>query len=211
MTDLAKTIAPKSDQLNADDLIAGPMTITITDVRGNDNADQPVSVHFDGDDGKPYKPCKSMRRVLVHCWGPDGKTYAGRRATLYRDEKVQFGGIQVGGIRISHLSHIDREVTMALTATRAKRTPYSVKPLRAEVVQKPPAVQSSTTPLRDRADAFLKRAAAATTPEKIDSIWAASAALRNDLDAQDPELLAEITQAWEARRDEIADPDKAPF
>jgi hypothetical protein len=71
-----------------------------------------------------------MRRVLVHCWGADGNVLRGRRLTLYRDENVQFGGIKVGGIRISHMSHIDREITMALTATRAKRTPYTVKPLR---------------------------------------------------------------------------------
>src|SRR4051812_13383835 len=108
MTDLAKTIAPRSDQMNADDMLAGPRTITITDVRGSDSPEQPVSVHFEGDDGKPYKPCKSMRRVMVHCWGPDGNTYAGRRLTLYCDQNVQFGGIKVGGIRISHMSHIDR-------------------------------------------------------------------------------------------------------
>jgi hypothetical protein len=133
MTDLAKTIAPKSDQLNADDLIAGPMTITISGVRGCDEADQPIAVHFEGDNGKPYKPCKSMRRVMVHCWGGDGKAYAGRRLTLYRDENVMFGGIKVGGIRISHMSHIDREMEMALTVTKARRSPYRVKPLRAEV------------------------------------------------------------------------------
>ena len=72
MTDLAKTIEPKSDQLNADDLIAGPRTIVITAVRANaGSAEQPVSISFEGDDGKPYKPCKSMRRVMVHVWGPD--------------------------------------------------------------------------------------------------------------------------------------------
>lgn len=133
MTDLAKTIAPKSDQLNADDLIAGPRTITITGVRGCDEPDQPIAVNFEGDDRKPYKPCKSMRRVMVHCWGPDGNTYAGRRMTLYCDPNVQFGGIKVGGIRISHMSHIDREMVLPLTVTRAKRTPYTVKPLRADV------------------------------------------------------------------------------
>lgn len=145
MTDLAKTIAPKSDQLNADDLIAGPRTILIRDVRGVDG-DQPVAVFFEGDEGKPWKPCKSMRRVLVHAWGSDGRTYAGRRVTIYCDQNVQFGGIKVGGIRISHLSHIERELEMALTATRAKRVPYRVKPLRAEVVQKPHGRQATPPP-----------------------------------------------------------------
>jgi hypothetical protein len=132
MTDLSLTIAPKSDQLNADDLIAGPMTIHITKVSANpESAEQPISIFFDGDNGKPYKPCKSMRRVLVQVWGKDGTAYPGRSMVVYRDPKVQFGGLAVGGIRISHMSHIEQDVTMALTATRASRKPFTVKPLAA--------------------------------------------------------------------------------
>ena len=33
MIDLSRTVAPKSDQLNADDLIAGPRTIVVTAVK----------------------------------------------------------------------------------------------------------------------------------------------------------------------------------
>ncbi len=128
MTDLTKTIEPKSDQLNADDLLTGPRTVTITDVRGSDG-DQPVSVHFEGDNGKPYKPCKSMRRVMVRVWGTDGKAFAGKSMTLYCDPKVKWGGIEVGGIRISHVSGIERPVEMMLTASKAKRHPYTVEPL----------------------------------------------------------------------------------
>ncbi|MEL6233311.1 MAG: hypothetical protein AAFR46_02770 [Pseudomonadota bacterium] len=136
---MLETIAPKSDQLNADDLIGGPRTITVRQVGGNQSSpEQPVNVYFDGDDGKPFRPCKSMRRVMVQIWGPDAKAYAGRSMTLYRDPKVSFGGAQVGGIRISHMSHIDRDVTMALTASKAKRQPYVVKPL---VVSEPPQPQ----------------------------------------------------------------------
>jgi len=130
MTDLSMTIAPKSDQLNADDLIGGATkTITITKVSLLGEADQPIAINFQGDNGKPYKPCKSMRRLLVHVWGKDGNSYVGRSLTLFRDEKVKFGGLDVGGIRISHMSHIDSPVTMALTATKASRKPYTVKPL----------------------------------------------------------------------------------
>jgi hypothetical protein len=131
MTDMSQFIAPKSDQINADDLVAGPRTITITRVSANESAqDQPINVFFDGDNGKPFRPCKSMRRVMVSVWGADANQYIGRSMTLYRDPEVMFGGMKVGGIRISHMSHIEREVTMALTATRAKRAPFTVKPLR---------------------------------------------------------------------------------
>jgi hypothetical protein len=40
-----------------------------------------------------------------------------------------FGGIAVGGIRISHLSHIDGPKTIALTASKTSRKPFTVKPL----------------------------------------------------------------------------------
>lgn len=132
MTDLSQTIAPRSDQLNADDLIGGPRTIKVTRVSRMSEPDQPVAIYFEGDGGKPYKPCKSMRRVLVSVWGSDGAAYAGRRMTLYRDDEVRFGGMAVGGIRISHVSDIARDVTMALTVTRASRKPFTVKPLPAE-------------------------------------------------------------------------------
>lgn len=129
MTNLRSTIIPKSDQLNYDDLIGGAtMTIRVTKVSKADG-DQPISINFEGDNGKPFKPCKSMRRVLISLWGEDGNRFIGRSMTLYGDPTVKFGGGEVGGIRISHMSDIDKPVTMALTATRASRKPYTVHPL----------------------------------------------------------------------------------
>jgi hypothetical protein len=138
LTDLARTIEPKSDQLNSDDLIAGPITIRISKLSANPSApEQPISIFFDGDGGKPYKPCKSMRRVLVNTWGSNGEKFIGRSMTLYRDPTVRFGGLEVGGIRISHMSDIDKPVTMALTATRANRKPFTVQPLEKSRDAKP--------------------------------------------------------------------------
>lgn len=128
MTDLTKTIAAKSDQLNADDLIGRDLTITITGVSLL-AGEQPVAISYEGDNGKPWKPCKSMRRVLVGIWGGDGSKYAGRSMTLYRDPAVAFGGQAVGGIRISHMSGIDKPVIMSLTASRNNKKPFTVKPL----------------------------------------------------------------------------------
>lgn len=128
--DLSKTIEPKSDQLNSEDFIGkGPKTITITKVSGNDDAQQPVSIFYEGDNGKPFKPCKTCRRILVTVWGPDGSKYVGRSITLYRDPSVKFGGIDVGGIRISHMSDIDKPVTMALSVSKANKKPFTVQPL----------------------------------------------------------------------------------
>lgn len=138
MTDLSQTIIAKSDQLNADDLIGRTITVKITNVKGRESADQPIDIHYEGDNGKPYKPCKSMRRVLVYAWGPDGKAYVGRSMTLHRDPEVKFGGIAVGGIRISHMSHIDGPMQFPLTATRGSKKLYTVKPL-VQKQEKPPA------------------------------------------------------------------------
>lgn len=125
-TNLRDTIAPKSDRVNADDFLAGPETVTITAVKRGD-ADTPVAIHIEG--RKPYYPCKSMRRVLISAWGDNGPDWVGKSMTLYTDPEVKFGGVAVGGIRISHLSHIESDMALALTATRGKRTPFTVRKL----------------------------------------------------------------------------------
>lgn len=136
--DMTQSIAPKSDQLNYDDFLAtGPITVKIANVTGSADPQQPVSIHYDGDEGKPYKPCKSMRRVMVSVWGVDGKKYIGKSMTLYGDPKVVFGGMAVGGIRISHMSDIDKPVTMALSVSKANKKPFTVQPLVHGVKVKP--------------------------------------------------------------------------
>ena len=62
--DISTAAAPRSDQINADDLIGGPQLVTITEVRkGND--EQPVEiVTAEFGPRRPYKPGKSMIRVL---------------------------------------------------------------------------------------------------------------------------------------------------
>ena len=127
--DLSKTIQPRSDQVNADDLISGPRTVTIVDVRAG-SAEQPVNiVTQEFGPSRPYKPGLSMRRVLVEAWGEQGADYVGRRLTLYRDPNIRFGKDTTGGIRISHMSHITAPILFALTVTRGKRAPFKVEPL----------------------------------------------------------------------------------
>lgn len=130
MIDMKETIIPKSDQLNADDLIAGTTkTITVTEVSVRPGAEQPCTIRFEGDNGKPYKPCKSMCRVLIMIWGDDGEKYVGQAMTLYCDPNVKWGGAAVGGIRITHMSGLKEKRTMSLTVTRGNKKPYSVEPL----------------------------------------------------------------------------------
>jgi hypothetical protein len=125
--DLSETIAPTSDQLDAVDLLGGPRTFTIKDVRTG-NAEQPVQVDL-VEFPRPWRPGKSMRRVLVAAWGKDGATYAGRRVRLYCDPNVTFGKDKVGGTRISHLSHIDKTMSVPLLVTRGRSAMFTVDPL----------------------------------------------------------------------------------
>ena len=143
---LRDTIIPKSDQLNADQLLSGPMTITVTSVKRGSGDDQPIVIHYAGENGRPYKPCKSMRKVLIFAWGEDGSAWVGRSMTLFNRLDVKFGGIEVGGIRISHLSDIDRDVKISLTATKGKKEPIVIKRLADD-----PGVSAARGQLREAA------------------------------------------------------------
>jgi hypothetical protein len=131
--DLRPTIIPKSDQLNAEQLLGGPMTVTVTDVRLGNSEEQPVIVHYANEGGRPFKPCKTMRKVLIHAWGADGRQWIGRGMTLYNDPSVKFGGEDVGGIRISHMTDIERDVKVSLTSTRGKKAKYEIRRLSSPV------------------------------------------------------------------------------
>lgn len=192
--DIAATLEAKSSQLNTDDLIAGPKTITITKVSSG-SAEQPVAVSFEGDGGKPWYPCKSMRRVLVAAWGADASQYVGRQVTLFRDPSVIYGGIAVGGIRVSHLSHLDASLSIALTVTRQKRSLYKVQPLPAS----PPAPPKPAPPASPAED-LIQSAAAACRRSGLTSAGVAVFVLEltqgntSDLSAAPPEALAKIAK-----------------
>lgn len=171
--DLTESIIPKSDQVNADDLIGGAQTFTVREVKRG-NAEQPIDVML-VETERAYRPSKSMRRVLVAAWGKDSAVYAGRKLTLYRDPEVTFGRDKVGGIKISHLSHIDAPMQIALTVTRGKRAPHTVQPL----TETAPA---STEPTAEQV-------AACTDVAELGAMWKASGPeLRKVIEARVAEL-----------------------
>ena len=128
--DVRASLVPKSDQLNADDLIAGPVTTTIVGVRMGDK-ERPIFLDMEGYDKRPYKPCTMMRRLLVAVFGDEPKPWIGRRLTLYRDPQVQYKGDTVGGIRISHVSGITQPQSVLLTEKRGRRVEWVVYPVEA--------------------------------------------------------------------------------
>lgn len=125
--DLTDSIQARSDQINADDLVTGPQTYTIREVIGG-KAESPFDFMLVETD-RAYRPSKTQRRVIVAGWGPEAKVYAGRRLTLYRNPDIKFGGKTVGGIQVSHMSHIAERVEVMLQVTRGKREKFIVDPL----------------------------------------------------------------------------------
>jgi hypothetical protein len=125
--DISDTLAPTSDQLDAVDLLGGPRTFTVAKVTKG-NPEQPVQIHL-AEFPRVWRPGKSMRRVLAHCWGTESSEWTGRRVTLYCDESVTFGNDVVGGTRISHLSHIDKRKSIPLLVKRGKSATFTVNPL----------------------------------------------------------------------------------
>lgn len=125
--EITDTLAAKSDQQNAIDFTTGPRTFVVKSCRVT-GGDQPVSIDLVGEDGRPYKPSKNMRRVIANGWGPRKEDYAGRSLTLYRDPNVMFSGQKLGGIKVSHMSHIDKPITTDITEKR-QPVKHTVQPL----------------------------------------------------------------------------------
>lgn len=171
--DLTQSIEARSDQINADDLLAGPATYTVREVI-NGKAEQPFDFLL-VETERAYRPSKTMRRVIVACLGPDASKYPGVRLTLYRDPSIQFGGKAVGGIRISHMSRIDKPVEVMAQVTRGKREKFVVDPL-------PDAPTGEPTP-KDLAAQIVAALPDATTEAEVRE-WGNRAHSRGLLDVQ---------------------------
>jgi len=121
------TAEPRSDQWNADDFLGGARTFTIAGVKDG-TAEQKYDIELEGET-RAWRPPLGMIRVLMQAWGDESEVWVGRRVTLYRDQTVRFGSDVLGGIRISHLSHIEKPLNLKVTASRGKRVTYTVQPL----------------------------------------------------------------------------------
>ncbi|MGL4486178.1 MAG: hypothetical protein ACRCUG_04120 [Yersinia sp. (in: enterobacteria)] len=162
--DLSRTIIPKSDQLNFEDVQSSSITAAIKSVRAG-NSEQPVFIDLDGYDGRPYKPSKSMRRVLIGGWGNDGHSWVGKTLTLIGDSAVKFGGVAVGGIKVSAMSDIEANFSLMLTTSRGKRSEHRVKKLDVK-----PVKMEKRTPDELLAD-FTSAASDANSLEELDKFF----------------------------------------
>ena len=128
--DITPFTLAKSDQLNADDLIGGPIVVTVEAVKRG-SRDQPVVVVISGGHC-PWKPSKTSRRILQHAWGKMTGSWVGRRIRLYRDPSVKWAGEPVGGICIKAVSGISAPLALSLNETRGRKKTHRVGVLAAE-------------------------------------------------------------------------------
>lgn len=135
------TAEPRSDQLNADDLIGSPRTVTIAGVKPG-SAEQKYDIVLEGEQ-RVWRPPLTILRLLMAAWGDEADVWKGRRVTLYRDPTVTFGPDSVGGIRVSHMSHLPdgKPFTARVTVKRGRRAPITVQPLDDE-----PSTPTAPTP-----------------------------------------------------------------
>ena len=128
MLDITDTLAPRSDQLNSDDFIGRTAVVTVAGVE-RIVGEQLLAVHLHEFPGRLWKSGKTVRRILVVVWGTDVAQWMGRRVELYIDAEVTFGKVKVGGIRISRMSHLDKPLSLALTASKGKKQTHRIEPL----------------------------------------------------------------------------------
>lgn len=188
--DILASITAKSDQLNACDLLGGPITVRVESV-AKGAADQPVCIGI-GSDRQPYKPCKTMRRVLVDCWGANPNAWVGRRMTLFCDPTIKWGGEEVGGLRISHMSDIAKEKRVLVNVTKGKKGAIIVKPLATPVA---PDVS-------DRKARFI---AAINACGDIDTLNSRIELGKELIASLSDENVARVQEVIQAKRDEIGD------
>lgn len=133
---LADTIIAKSDRLNGEDLILSNKIITISKVRKYaEKGENKFDVHYHGEDGRPWKPCKTMRKIMVALWGDNPEPYIGRQIELYYDPSVVYAGEEVGGVRIKAMSDLAGTSKVSVTVRKGQKKVFTIEKLQPQ--QKP--------------------------------------------------------------------------
>jgi hypothetical protein len=202
MIDLTKHIEADSDCLVAADLVGGPLTILVERVTESGKNDKKKIDIFYANSEKPFRPCKSMLRILCELWKTtDATTFIGRGITLYREPDCMWKGEKTPGVRICGLSHIEKAVTVVANERRGKMATYQIEPIRPW----PPAAperQAQPTP-EERLQRTLDGIARASIP----ALEAAEQALKQRTESGEiqPDQAELIRASIEARAAELAE------
>ena len=128
--DITDALAPASDQLDAIELVS-PRTFTIdTGSRLGQREGKTVAEIRLVDFPRVWRPSKGMLDALVAAWKTtDATQWVGHSLTLYNDPEVMFGREKTGGVRVSHVSHIDKPMVVTIRAGSGRTKPWRLQPL----------------------------------------------------------------------------------
>ena len=62
-------------------------------------------------------------------WGKYKDEWIGRSMVLYCDDEVMWAGKAEGGLRVSHVSHIDKPISKMLAVSRGRKKLFTLLPL----------------------------------------------------------------------------------
>jgi hypothetical protein len=136
----------KSDRLNYENFIMGAKEFTISKLaKKTDQGKARLLIYFEGHEATPYWPSLGMIKCLSSPEGWGDAPFAdwiGRRMTLFGEPTVVYAGKEIGGIQISHISHIKGEYSTKITLRRGMRIDFTIEPLATKTVSTPaPALQ----------------------------------------------------------------------
>ena len=178
MVDITPALQAKSDQLNAEDLITGPITVHVTGgylAEGNR-----LVVELAEYPQRPWLASRGMAKFIGAIWGTETDEWAKNAAiTLFRNPEVVYGGKAVGGIQIQAISGISKPYTGPLRKSRDKSVPFTIQPLIDHVAE-------SLT------DAQI---AAAESVEELRAMWSrASTVQQEQITARANQLTGEVSE-----------------
>lgn len=185
---LQQALAPKSDQLNADDLIVGNIVIVISKVTINLGSEQKIIINYQGDNGKPWKPSKGMGRVLTEILGGDPDKWVGETVELFRNKEIRFGKEKCGGIQIAGMSAVRNVTTLLITTSKGKKSSITIQPIAAAGNHPQRSTQAAQSkpeqPNAKREWAVKLKAAVNYGSLVVDEVWAmVPAEIKPDMDS----------------------------
>ncbi|WP_156455593.1 hypothetical protein [Sphingomonas sp. CCH5-D11] len=196
---MSAVIVAKSDQINADDLIAGPRVVTIKGVKIKPGTEQPVEMALEGTD-KLFRPCKTVSRVIVGLWGADASQYVGKSLRLFRDPNVTWAGVKVGGIRIDQASDIDGEKVLVVKESQKASKLHKIKPLKTE---QPPQQQGRQS-AEQWANDHIAFVVGAADLDRLAHIQAGGKKAMEKLAGANPQLHQRVLDAYAKRYAELS-------
>lgn len=139
--DLTEAMAVDSSRLNADDLVAGPITVQITGAKTY-RAKGKQRVQYAISNGHmPWHPCKTQMRLMAEIIGDkSARPWIGKWVALYRDPDVTFGSDTTGGVRLAAVdaSMLDRPREFSVRTGQTARTTYRIDVIRNRAAQGAP-------------------------------------------------------------------------